>query len=78
MSTTKQGERYICSEHGDVTGNTAWVHCWNGCDDGSFDAYEDDPLWNDPGDREACEACHGKGGFVVCGVCNVNNPDAEF
>lgn len=70
--------RCVCPKHGDVTDNTAWVRCWTGCEDGHFDAYEDDPINNDPGDLETCDECHGKGGFVVRGVCNISNPDAEF
>lgn len=78
MAITKTPEgRYVCETHGDVTDNTAWVRCYAGCDEGHFDAYEDDPLMNDPGDLETCRECSGKGGFVVCGQCNLSNPDAE-
>ena len=42
-----------------------WVNCWNGCDDGYFDVYEEDPLWYDPGDTEMCDVCKGKGGWIL-------------
>jgi hypothetical protein len=68
---------WICSVHGEVQ-HTAWVLCWNGCEDGYFDAYEDDPINCDPGDQEICRECAGTGGWHVCPECNLNNPDAEF
>lgn len=77
FSLDKKSNSWVCSVHGPV-GMTAWVPCWNGCDDGYFDAYEDDPINNDPGDTEPCRECRGEGGHVVCGECNINNPDAEF
>ncbi len=43
-----------------------WVDCWNGCDDGFFDGYEEDPLWYDPGDLIPCSACRGNGGYLEC------------
>ena len=73
----KAKNTWICSVHGE-TDCTAWVPCWNGCDYGYFDAYEDDPINNDEGDLEPCRECHAKGGWTVCGQCNANNPDAEF
>lgn len=73
----KEKDTWICSIHGEVE-CTAWVPCWNGCDEGYFDAYEKDPLWYDEGDMEKCSACGGEGGFTVCGECNLKNPDAEF
>lgn len=71
---------WICSVHGDVGDGTAWVPCWNGCEDGYFDAYEDDPINNYEGDLyegdlEPCRECYGEGGWTVCGQCNANNPD---
>ena len=74
----KAKDTWVCSRHGDVGDCTAWVPCWQGCEDGYFDAYEDDPINNDEGDLEVCRECHGEGGWVVCGQCNANNPDAEF
>lgn len=74
----KARQTWICPKHGDVGENTAWVPCWTGCDEGYFDAYEDDPINCDPGDLEVCDECRGRGGWVVCGECNLNNPDAEF
>lgn len=47
-----------------------WQDCWNGCDDGYFDLYDEDPLWYDEDDVQACDICDGKGGYWVC-------PDAE-
>lgn len=74
----KEREMWVCPRHGDVGDNAAWVRCWNGCDDGWFDEYEDDPINCDPGDLEPCSECRGEGGWVVCGPCNIDNPDAEF
>lgn len=68
----------ICPKHGDVGDNTAWVPCWDGCDEGWFDGYEEDPLWYDRGEVYMCRECHGNGGWTVCGVCNINKRDAEF
>ena len=71
-------DTFTCPKHGEVTHQTAWVSCYAGCDEGYFDAYDEDPLWADPGDLEVCSECRGAGGFVVCGPCNLTNPDAEF
>jgi hypothetical protein len=68
---------WICSVHGEVDW-TGWVPCWNGCQDGYFDGYEEDPLWYDPGDMECCTVCGGAGGWAVCGECCKNNPDVEW
>lgn len=68
---------WVCSVHGEVD-SVAWVRCWNGCDEGWVDDYEDDPICCQPGDISACSACKGEGGWKVCGQCNANNPDAEF
>jgi hypothetical protein len=38
----KAKDAWICSVHGEVD-SVGWVPCWNGCDDGYFDEYEDDP-----------------------------------
>jgi hypothetical protein len=87
MSETKAEKQYsfvfnkaknswICSIHGEV--DAAWVPCWQGCDDGYFDAYEDDPINCDPGELEVCRECRGDGGWKVCAECNINNPEAEF
>jgi hypothetical protein len=45
-----------------------WIACWNGCDGGYFDGYEDDPLWYNPGDVIVCSVCHGTGGWP-CPMC---------
>lgn len=68
---------WICSVHGE-TDNTAYVRCWNGCENGYFDGYEEDPLWYEEGETIRCSACKGEGGFTVCGDCNADNLDAEF
>lgn len=56
-------------------------HCeqeleWEDCDqcggEGTYDAYEDDPLWFDPGDTEPCAQCSGAGGWHWCS--NVSCP----
>ena len=73
----KSKNSWVCSVHGEVD-CTAWVPCWNGCMEGYFDAYEDDPINNDEGDLETCRECRGEGGWTVCGMCNSDNPDAEF
>ena len=72
----KTKDAYICSIHGEQD-HTGWVPCWNGCEDGYFDAYEDDPINNSEGDLGMCRECGGEGGFVVCLVCNKDNPDVE-
>ena len=74
----KAKDTHICSIHGDVGDNTGWVNCHAGCNDGWFDAYEDDPINCDPGETETCEECNGEGGWVVCGECNKDNPDVEW
>lgn len=47
-------------------GPMEWEDCWNGCDDGYFDMYDEDPLWYDEGDLEMCEICKGMGGYWLC------------
>lgn len=68
----------ICPRHGDVGCATEWVPCSNGCQDGYFDGYEDDPLWYDEGDFIKCDACGGDGGHMLCTQCIVETePDEE-
>ena len=43
-----------------------WEDCWNGCDEGYFNGYDDDPLWYDPGDLILCSECRGRGGYLAC------------
>lgn len=74
----KKLDTWICSEHEDVGDNTAWVRCWNGCNDGYFDDYEEDPIECEPGEYSVCSECHGNGGWTVCGACNIDNADAEY
>lgn len=47
-------------------GPMVWEPCWNGCDEGYIDLYEEDPLWYDEDDCELCQICEGEGGFWVC------------
>ena len=70
-------DAWVCSVHGPVSW-TGWVPCWNGCQDGYFDGYEEDPLWYDEGDMETCDICGGEGGWTVCGECAKDNPDVEW
>ncbi len=44
----------------------AWADCWNCGGEGSFDGYEQDPLWYDQGDEIVCPHCDGKGGWYIC------------
>lgn len=74
----KANDTYICPIHGDVGQNTGWVRCHAACEDGFFDAYEEDPIFFRPGDVEICVECKGKGGFLVCGECNKDNPDVDW
>lgn len=74
----KAKNTWVCSVHGEVD-FTGWVPCWNGCDDGFFDEYEDDPINFAPGESyERCSECRGKGGWRVCGYCAADNPDVEW
>lgn len=43
-----------------------WVDCWSCGGECNFDAYEEDPLWYDPGDVIGCDICGQRGGFSVC------------
>lgn len=80
MSLTydKKQKTHICSIHGDVGDSKGWVPRWNGCTEGWFDDYEEDPLECDPGEMSMCSECHGEGGWLVCGECNRDNPDVEW
>jgi hypothetical protein len=46
--------------------------CGNFCDDGSFDGYEEDPLWYSPGDTYPCSVCRGYGYFYWCSACGAD------
>lgn len=57
-----------------------WEDCYMGCDEGIF-TYEDylqyeDPLWYDPDDFEVCDACKGRGGYLICPNAK-NHPESE-
>ena len=43
-----------------------WGPCREGCDDGYFDGYDEDPLWYDHGDLVPCHMCGGQGGDWWC------------
>lgn len=43
-----------------------WEDCYMCGGEGEFDAYDDDPLWYDPGDTETCPECNGRGGWWIC------------
>jgi len=70
-------DSWVCSVHGEVD-SVGYVRCWNGCDEGYFDDYEEDPIECEPGEISTCQECKGKGGWRVCGECNANNPDVEW
>ena len=53
-----------------------WEECWNGCEDGFFNMYDDDPLFYDEDDTEVCEICQGMGGYWVCPNAE-NHPKEE-
>lgn len=58
-------------EYCDVCGTPlAWEDCHEpGCEAGYYDAYEEDPLWYEPGDLERCPTCNGAGGWLYCPTC---------
>lgn len=69
----------VCEKHGEVGEDTAWVNCHACFGEGGEDACEDDPINYSPGEEwDTCTECRGRGGWVVCGQCNLDNPDAEF
>lgn len=43
-----------------------WVDCWNGCEDGYLNRFEEDPLWFDDEYDQPCDACQVCGGWNVC------------
>lgn len=68
-----QGEQ-TCETCG---GPLEWADCWNGCDDGFIDRYEEDPLWYDEDDTEPCHVCRGAGGWWVCPNASTHKEDSE-
>lgn len=79
LTYDKKKDTYICSIHGEVGDNTGWVQCWNCFGEGEFDEHDDDPINFSPGEAyETCSECRGEGGWVVCGECNVDNPEVEW
>lgn len=74
----KAKDTWVCSKHGEMDDNTGWVNCWNGCNEGWFDEYDDDPINADPGAMSMCSECKGEGGWRVCGECAKDNPDVEW
>lgn len=79
MSVTYEAKTktFTCNVHGEIQ-LTGWLPCYTGCDDGTFDAYEEDPINCDPGETRICSECKGEGGFMMCGECAGNNPDVEW
>lgn len=51
-----------CARCGSSVG---WIDCEQ-CDEGYHDLYEQDPLWYDEGDVEACDFCVGRAGWWAC------------
>lgn len=43
-----------------------WESCWQCMGEGSFDLYEEDPVWYLPGATETCQTCEGAGGYLAC------------
>jgi hypothetical protein len=61
-------DRHSCPKCGN---DLEWVECWMiDCQDGEYDAYEEDPINYSPGDMEVCSECDGNGGWLVCTVCD--------
>lgn len=45
----------------------SWADCHMiDCEDGEYDAYEEDCINNDPGTFVTCHECGGKGGHYYC------------
>lgn len=60
------------------SGDVEWVPCWMiDCEEGSYDLYEEDPIFYSPGDRASCSACGGKGGWLVCRNCEKQAAQSE-
>jgi len=58
----------ICEKCGD---EMEWADCYEiDCEDGSYDGYEEDPTWYDPGEWVKCSTCEGKGGWWICVRCS--------
>lgn len=53
------------------------LRCWNGCDEGYFDDYEEDPIECEPGEISICRECKGKGGWRVCGTPTIQTPNGD-
>jgi len=78
LTFDKKRDTHVCSIHGDVD-DTGWVQCWACGGEGGNDMYEEDGVNYSPGEEwSTCDECNGKGGFVVCGQCNADNPDVEW
>lgn len=44
-----------------------WEDCWNGCDEGYFDASDEDPINFSEGEEfEVCNVCNGREGWWWC------------
>jgi hypothetical protein len=45
-----------------------WADCWNDCEDGWEDRYDEDPLWYGH-ELYPCDVCQTKGGWWYCAYC---------
>lgn len=55
-------------------GEMDWADCWMiDCEEGFYDAYEEDCINNDPGTYVRCEQCEGEGGWWFCQSCERNH-----
>ena len=54
-----------------------WTDCLECGGEGGFDAYEEDPIWYEPGDLAPCGLCAGMGGWsrALCS-CDDNGKHA--
>jgi hypothetical protein len=65
-------ERNCCPKCGN---DMEWADCWMiDCEEGTYDLYEEDPIFYSPGDRASCTECGGKGGWLYCPNCE-KSPD---
>ncbi len=52
--------------------DTRSAKCWNGCDGGRFDLYQDSPIEYGPGESERCDVCFGTGILRWCPKCGAD------
>jgi hypothetical protein len=63
----KPGHRAKC-QCARCGGMCEFIDCWNGCEDGYLNLYEQDPLWYDDEYDTPCDICNATGGWWTC--CN--------